>query len=195
MKKLELWYPLQSIYVSQKFGEHGVDYSKIGIQGHNGWDFIALDGTPVYASHEGTVTFTGEDGAGGLLIAIRTNDKYEYQGVEVYFKSIYCHLKKGSFKVKAGDVVLVGTKLAEADNTGWSTGDHLHFGLKPVYKGEKDWEWFNLEQSNGYFGAIDPAPYWNSYSAKDKDKVIDNLTQQIGILSKVRDLLIKLLGI
>jgi hypothetical protein len=45
-------------------------------------------------------------------------------------------------------------------NTGQSTGDHLHFGRKPTYKGEQDWEWWNAEQENGYKGSIDPDSYF-----------------------------------
>jgi hypothetical protein len=43
--------------------------------------------------------------------------------------------------------------------------------LKPVYQGEQPWQWDNVEQENGYRGAVDPAPYFvgqfNSYKASD----------------------------
>lgn len=74
-------------------------------------------------------------------------------------KTIFWHLKKGTLKVTASQKVKTGDLIAEADNTGMSTGSHLHFGLKPVYQGENAWDWTNADQNNGYKGAIDPAPY------------------------------------
>ena len=44
-------------------------------------------------------------------------------------------------------------------NTGHSTGSHLHFGLKPVAKGENWGTYYNVKQKNGYNGAINPEPY------------------------------------
>lgn len=100
-------------------------------------------------------------------------------------KSIYWHIKKGSFKVKVGDKVKAGDLLAEADNTGMSTGSHLHFGIKPVLKGEADWTWYNIEQSNGYLGAIDPEPYFNRFFAQDAQTVITKLQSVVGLLKQL----------
>lgn len=79
--------------------------------------------------------------------------------IKAYAKSIYWHLQKGSIVVTASQKVKAGDLIALADNTGMSTGSHLHFGLKPVKKGEADWQWYNIEQTNGVNGAIDPLPY------------------------------------
>jgi murein DD-endopeptidase MepM/ murein hydrolase activator NlpD len=74
--------------------------------------------------------------------------------------------------VKPGDIVDIGTPLAKSDNTGLSTGPHLHFGLKPLDKGTEDWDWNNLEQDNGYFGAVNPIPYFSGYYAEDMVAVV-----------------------
>lgn len=161
MKQLQIWFPIKPVLFNQLFGENkNPIYAQLGMKGHNGCDFFTVDGQIVRAAHNGIVTYAGEDGSSGLLIVVRTQEKYDYKGTEVYFKSLYAHLKAGSFRVKAGQIVRVGDILALSDNTGASTGTHLHFGLKPVYPGEQDWQWFNYEQDNGYNGAIDPAPYW-----------------------------------
>jgi murein DD-endopeptidase MepM/ murein hydrolase activator NlpD len=43
--------------------------------------------------------------------------------------AVYGHLKPGSLRVKAGDTIKVGARLAKLGNTGPSFGPHLHFGL------------------------------------------------------------------
>lgn len=161
--KLKLSYPLEKVHIFQRFGENqlAVYKTQLGLNGHNGIDFQAPHGTPVYACHDGEVTYAGVDGSGGLTIVIKTLQPFEYKDGESYFKTIYCHLATGSMLVKAGDKVVGKQKIAEADNTGLSTGDHLHFGCKPITQGEQDWQWFNLEKDNGYNGAIDPLPYFD----------------------------------
>lgn len=168
MAKLKLYNPLKRVVVTQFFGlentspEMREKYKTIGLKegGHSGVDMVAFDGTPVYASHDGRVTFTGYDGSGGLGVVIRTHEPVEFKdGTIAYAKTIYWHLKKGSVIVTGGQEVKAGQQIAEADNTGFSTGSHLHWGLKPIAKGENDWIWYNTEQDNGYNGAIDPMPY------------------------------------
>lgn len=162
--KLQLKYPLKNIYVTQDFGSNATDvYAGLGLKGHNGIDFRAPDSTPVLAAHDGRVVSAGYDGAGGLTIVIRTEKEFEdVDGKPTMWKTIYCHLLRGSLKVTGGDNVKVGQIIALADNTGLSTGSHLHFGLKPIYRGEKEWEFENLDNNNGYRGAVDPAPYFDT---------------------------------
>lgn len=193
--KLELCYPLAKANIIQGFGKNKDYYKKaIGSEGHTGIDFEAPDGTMVYAAHDGWVTFVGEDGSGGLTVVIRTDKKFEYNGEEVNFKTVYCHLKPKTFRIKTTDYVTTGTPIAQADNTGLSTGSHLHFSLKPVAKGEEDWQWYNLEQNNGFYGSIDPMPYFNGFYANNYTKVMDNLKMQISLLTSVVSLFKQLLG-
>lgn len=91
--------------------------------------------------------------------------------IKTYAKTIYCHLKRGSLKVTAGDSVKAGQVIALADNTGLSTGSHLHFGLKPIYKGEAEWQWENLENENGFRGAINPTPYFETKVVTFKNQI------------------------
>lgn len=162
--KLKLFNPLERCIVTQGFGFTNTDpdmlakYRAMGLSAHNGIDYWASDGTPVYASHDGTVIFAGYDGAGGLGVVIRTNEEFELDGRTSLAKTIYWHLKKGSILVTGGQQVVRGQQIGEADNTGFSTGAHLHYGLKPIAKGENDWTYINLNQE-GYNGAIDPTPY------------------------------------
>ena len=44
-------------------------------------------------------------------------------------ETIYCHLKKGSITIKAGQKVKMGDKLAEVGLSGLTEFPHLHFGI------------------------------------------------------------------
>jgi hypothetical protein len=165
--KISLYYPCKPLSINQGWGTGTAYYARYGLKGHNGIDFFAPDGTEVRATHDGVVTYAGLDGANGNLIVVRSKDVFDYEGEEVYFKTLYGHLKTGTYKVHATQEVKTGNLLALADNTGASSGSHLHFGLKPVLQGEEDWIWFNRYQENGYNGAIDPTPYFNGKFAKD----------------------------
>ena len=181
MKKLELFYPIKPFTITQGFGRNDVfDYTKICSQGqcligHNGVDcirgfvkgkFYETEGCYVRASHDGIVTYAGIDGKEGYGIVLRTKEPFDYNGSLTFFKTVYWHMKP-PFHVVVGQEVFVGDILGEADNTGLSTGSHLHFGLKPIAQGENEWSWFNLEQNNGYFGAINPALFFNGKYAFD----------------------------
>lgn len=160
MKRLELFIPLQKPYfITQFFGENkSLVYKQLGMKGHNGLDIASPRGKPVLAAHDGQVVYTGQDGNEGIGIVIRTLEPYEYNGQTAYFKSLYWHLLP-NVAIKVGQIVGIGDTLGYADSTGLSTGDHLHFGIKPQYQGENEWIWANVDQNNGYFGAIDPEPY------------------------------------
>lgn len=153
---MKLCYPLNLPFmVTQKFGENLTPlYAQYGLLGHNGIDYAVKDGTPVYATHDGVVVFAGHDNSAGLGIVIRTDL------VGKNYKTIYWHLKEGSVVVKVDQRVKKGEKIAEADNTGASTGTHLHFGMKEIRQGEDSYTWYNENDTNGYKGAIDPFPFF-----------------------------------
>lgn len=169
-----LYYPVKPWVVNQPFGNPDPKYSGLGLRGHNGIDFHTYHGEPVYAAHDGTAYYE-IDGNQGHGVVLRSKTPYDYNGQQVYFKTIYWHLcdssKEPQFKspIEGNDGIFIkaGDLIGYADNTGLSTGDHLHFGLKPQGIGESNNSWFNIEQNNGYMGAIDPNPYFNGLFAQD----------------------------
>lgn len=169
--KLELYLPVKPRHVNQIFGVDPVTYAKYGLKGHNGIDLQAYHGQPVYAAHDG-VCYPEVDNSGGNGVVIRTNQAYDYEGGLAYFKTIYWHLVKADAVVKTGQQVKAGDLIGYADSTGFSTGDHLHFGLKPQAWYEDNWSWQNVDQDNGYLGAIDPTPYLNGFFAEDIKLVV-----------------------
>lgn len=73
-------------------------------------------------------------------------------------QTFYCHLKYATLLVKLGDIVSKGQRLAYMNSSGWSYGDHLHFGVKengvyvnplPYLRGTKTLEPYG---GNGYVG-------------------------------------------
>lgn len=146
---INLRLPVKDVFVTQPFGRNYVDfYQKLGLKGHNGVDFRTRRGCPVYATHYGWVSYAGQDGTGG--IGVYLIDKVNH------FQTVYYHLLET--KVNIGEKVQAGQLIGLADNTGlYTTGDHLHFGLK-----ELDENNFNTKNyDNGYKGSIDPAPYFH----------------------------------
>jgi murein DD-endopeptidase MepM/ murein hydrolase activator NlpD len=114
------------------FGENPQFYAKWGYAGHNGVDFGIPNGTPVKSAAGGTVDKVSfEDGGYGKYIRVRHSD-----GSTTYY-TYYAHLM--STDVNAGQKVEAGTVIGHSNNTGASTGPHLHFGVKipgtnPSYK-------------------------------------------------------------
>jgi murein DD-endopeptidase MepM/ murein hydrolase activator NlpD len=89
---------------------------------HEGVDFIADIGTPIFAAAGGVVVFSGYHPQYGNMVEIdHGND----------FLSRYGHASK--LFVKEGEVVMRGRKIAEVGSTGRSTGSHLHFEVR--YRG------------------------------------------------------------
>lgn len=88
---------------------------------HNGIDFAAPRGTPVYATADGTATFVGRKGPSGNLVVIM-----HAGGVQ----SGYGHLQSFAKGLKRGDEVRQGEVIGTVGSTGRSTGPHLHFSIK-----------------------------------------------------------------
>ena len=122
-----LIYPLDKIYITQGFGENALMYKKFGLAGHNGIDFrtrfwdTPLGHMYVVASKNGKVIELGNEGKNGYGIFIRLEHDLDGNGNE---QTVYGHLKK--WYVKQGDYVKQGQRIGLTDNTGFSTGSHLH---------------------------------------------------------------------
>ncbi|VXB96029.1 Peptidase family M23 [Microbacterium sp. 8M] len=94
-------------------------------RGHEGWDMIAPEGTPIYAAAAGTVTASAESiGGYGVSIMIMS----DLNGTMV--ETRYAHMVYGSRMVEAGDQVQAGQLIGLVGNTGNSYGSHLHFEVR-----------------------------------------------------------------
>lgn len=124
---------------------------------HNGLDFPAPRGTPIYATADGIVERAGYDqGSGfGNLITLQHN---------FGFKTYYAHLQK--IEVESAQYVHKGQLIGYSGNTGRSTGPHLHYEVRHLYtpldpQPFVDWGLNNFES---LFTSIEDVP-WESLSA------------------------------
>ena len=94
-------------------------------RGHEGWDMIAPEGTPIYAAAAGTVSASAESiGGYGVSIVIMSN----INGTMI--ETRYGHMVYGSRMVQAGEQVAAGQLIGLVGNTGNSYGSHLHFEVR-----------------------------------------------------------------
>lgn len=91
-----------------------------GYTGHKGIDILAPAGTPVYAAHNGVVTAAayGYNGGRGNYIVIQGDDG---------FTTYYYHNRE--LAVIKGQRVTAGDLIAYVGQTGWTSANHLHFGV------------------------------------------------------------------
>lgn len=96
--------------VSKKFSEE---------TGHQGTDFSAQAGSPVFATGSGMVESAGKMGELGNTIVINHGNG---------FMTSYSHLE--SIKTRKGSSVRKGDVIGSVGQTGAATGPHLHYSIK-----------------------------------------------------------------
>ncbi len=86
---------------------------------HRAVDIAAPEGSRVAAAWDGIVTEAGRDAKKGNYIWMVHKNGCE---------TLYCHC--ASLLVGEGDVIRAGETIARSGSTGYSTGPHLHFGIR-----------------------------------------------------------------
>lgn len=128
-------------------------------QPHNGIDFAAPSGTPVYPALEGEVIAIARTRSKGKYITILHDNGYQ---------TTYIHLRKFQKGLRVGMRVSLEDKIGEVGRTGYATGAHLHFGVI----------------KDGYF--VNPIYLLKTYSYDQKDQYeslpLDGETEDQGIL-------------
>lgn len=135
--------PISSKFLKQMASGYG--YRTDPIYGtsrfHEGLDYSADIGTPVYATGDGKVTAAGWSNSGyGLAVDIDHGFNYLTR---------YAHLSE--IAVKPGQSVKRGDLVGKVGNTGKSTGPHLHYEVR--LKGQPQ------NPVNYYFMDLTPAEY------------------------------------
>ncbi|GAB1467782.1 peptidoglycan DD-metalloendopeptidase family protein [Candidatus Cloacimonadota bacterium] len=110
-------FPLSVCHVVSQFGKR-IDPFFGRWAFHQGVDYRARYGTPVYAVANGSVTSAAYNGGYGNQVQIKHPSG---------LTTLYAHLS--SISVRGGQTVKKGQVIGRVGSTGRSTGAHLHFGL------------------------------------------------------------------
>jgi murein DD-endopeptidase MepM/ murein hydrolase activator NlpD len=112
--------PLEFSRVSSGFGARFHPIMR-NWRAHNGVDFAAPRGTPIWATADGIVEFAGVKGGYGNVIEIR-----HQSGVT----TLYGHMTSFAANARKGARVSQGQTIGYVGATGWATGPHLHYEFK-----------------------------------------------------------------
>lgn len=107
--------PVDGARMTSKFGMRFhplLNYSRM----HQGVDFGAPHGAPIYAAASGTVEFAAPHGGHGNYVRLRHNGSLQ---------TAYAHMSR--FAVRRGQQVKQGDVIGYVGSTGISTGPHLHY--------------------------------------------------------------------
>jgi murein DD-endopeptidase MepM/ murein hydrolase activator NlpD len=119
IRKALLKTPISGARISSTYGmrRHPIlGYSKM----HQGVDFAASTGTPVYAAGDGVVKQASYFGSYGNYVKIQHTGQYA---------SAYAHLSRYASGIRPGARVKQGQVIGYVGTTGRSTGPHLHYEI------------------------------------------------------------------
>lgn len=157
--------PVEPFELTQEFGEHPEWYTRFGLKGHNGWDLrTQYPDTPkgfrnILASWLSKFYTQGNEGNDGFGL-------YFEVIVQLYttYKLTYAHCNSiESFQTKNE-----GETMGISDNTGNSTGSHLHLTIKRGVL--QNGKFISDNYNNGYFGAIEPQEFFDELRKYRKEK-------------------------
>lgn len=144
-------------------------YPAMGLKGHNGEDWTARKGEPVYFAGSADCEWeaaTEVDSGGGIGVRVRAKTpilidelpaqagamtKTQWQNWGKRLKPIFLFWHLERVNVYDKQPVKTGDLIGYADSTGASSGDHLHYAMK--FSDENSW--FTIDGDNGYNGAMD----------------------------------------
>ncbi len=112
--------PIDGAHITSQFGMrvHPVQgFMKM----HEGTDFGAPIGTPIYAAGDGTVTWAAMKGPNGNLVILQHDNGWQ---------TFYLHMSRFGDGITAGVRVHQGQTIGYVGTTGRSTGPHLHYAMK-----------------------------------------------------------------
>lgn len=116
MRKAFLMAPVDFTRISSGFNPRRKHPIYKTVRPHNGTDYAAPRGTPVFSAGDGRVIEAGYSRANGNYVFIQHGDRYVTK---------YLHLNKR--KVKSGQRVVQSQVIGTVGSTGAATGPHLHY--------------------------------------------------------------------
>lgn len=156
--------PIEPFELTQGFGGNAAAYAKFGLDGHNGWD-LKTKFTDTPKGHRDILS---------SWISTFYKKAIDPKGYGDYFEVIV-KIGKSIWKLTYGHCLSIrgfvtaqeGEVMAISDNTGNSTGSHLHLTTKRItIKADGAHEVIN--HNNGYFGAVNPQEFFDELRAYKK---------------------------
>ncbi len=91
------------------------------VRPHNGVDFAARRGTPIFTTGNGKIYKIGNNGGYGKTVIINHGDGYT---------TLYAHMSGYAKGMRKGKVIKQGQVIGYVGTTGVSTGPHLHYEFR-----------------------------------------------------------------
>jgi murein DD-endopeptidase MepM/ murein hydrolase activator NlpD len=118
MRKAFLRAPLDFTRISSGFNLHRLHPILGIVRAHQGIDYAAPAGTPIWAAGEGRIAFVGRKGGYGNVVIIDHG-----KGIS----TVYGHISRFDKSTRVGRHVQQGNTIAYVGMTGVATGPHLHY--------------------------------------------------------------------
>ena len=156
--------PLENVHrfggkprITQVFGARPEVYKRFGTDGHSGIDFRCRVGTKVYAPFDGIVTVEKKEVGYGYNIRLKSDR------LECVLAHLSAFLVEDGKQVSMGDEIGLTGGAKGSEGAGFSTGPHLHFGIRHISPDGKP-----MYPQNGFNGFEDLTAYTITWHGKLK---------------------------
>jgi murein DD-endopeptidase MepM/ murein hydrolase activator NlpD len=113
--------PIPLARISSRFNPRRLHPVLKIVMPHNGVDYAAATGTPIYAVAPGVIRSVGDGGPCGNMVQVQHD-----RGLV----SAYCHMSRFAPRLSVGQKVNARQLVGYVGRTGRATGPHLHFAMK-----------------------------------------------------------------
>ena len=114
-------HPVDVVRITSRFNPNRLHPVLHQLRAHRGVDYGSPTGSPIYATADGKVAFSGVKGAYGNTVVLQHGKK---------FSTLYAHMSKIAEKSKSGARVKQGDVVGYVGKTGRVTGPHLHYEFR-----------------------------------------------------------------
>jgi len=114
-------HPVDVVRITSKFNPKRMHPVLHQLRAHRGVDYGSPHGSPIYATADGTVSFSGDKNAYGNTVVLKHGER---------FSTLYAHMDRIASKSKKGSKVKQGDVIGYVGNTGRVTGTHLHYEFR-----------------------------------------------------------------
>lgn len=114
-------HPVDVVRITSKFNPNRLHPVLHKIRAHRGVDYGSPHGSPIYATADGSVSFSGSKSSYGNTVILKHGQR---------FSTLYAHMSKISKNSKVGKKVKQGDVIGYVGKTGRVTGTHLHYEFR-----------------------------------------------------------------